>query len=72
MAIVYRRRKSEKLTPAEKIAFKKWVMSHDTQEDAREALGVAKSTLDRVLALGSGNPDTVQKIREKINPVAAA
>lgn len=67
-----RRRRSVKLTNEERRAFKKWVEGFDTKIDAQEALGVSKPTLDMVLVKGSGHPDTIEKIKSKIQEAVNA
>jgi len=64
--VVRKQRRSEKLAPSEKVAFKDWVDSFDTLVDAYEDLDVAKGTLERLLLKGSGHPNTIAKVRRKI------
>jgi hypothetical protein len=59
-----RKRKSEQMTPEERRAFRKWVGEQPTKIDAAAALPVSIGTLDRLLILGSGSPETIQKVRE--------
>jgi sugar diacid utilization regulator len=61
-----RRRKSEVLTSDEKKALQKFISSHHTMVDAAETLGIPRNTLDRVKLTGSGSPETIQAIREKL------
>jgi hypothetical protein len=59
-----RRRKSDKLLPAEFTEFKKKVDSFDTKIDAAEFFGFSTVTLEAVtFKKGKGRPDTIQKIR---------
>lgn len=67
-----RKRRSEKLTPEEHEAFKSYVRSFQTKYDAHLALNISLNTVDSVLLKGSGKPGTIDKIREKINPVEEA
>jgi hypothetical protein len=62
-----RKRKSEKLTPQEFKALKKYVYSFNTVIDAAVAIGIHRNTLDIVLIKGKGSPETVGLIREKLN-----
>ena len=61
-----RKRKSEKLTPEEHKAFKKYVASFPTKIDATEALNVTRPTLDGLIFRGSGRPETIEKVRKAI------
>jgi predicted DNA-binding protein (UPF0251 family) len=73
MKIIERgRRKSELLTKDEFSSLKKYVISQHTVTDAAYAIGINRQTLDRVLIIGSGSPETVQAIREKLNQLQAA
>jgi hypothetical protein len=65
-----RKRKSERLTPEEQRSLKKYVASFNTVVDAAFAIGIHRNTLDIVLIKGSGSPETVHKIREKISIAA--
>lgn len=62
-----RRRRSVKLTPDERKELRKWVSKFDTKTDALEQLGLRNmGTLDRVLNIGSGSPETIETIKSKI------
>lgn len=61
-----RARKSESLTKEEQKLFKTWVEKQETKIDAAEILGITRATLDKILATGSGRPDTITKIRSVI------
>jgi IS30 family transposase len=63
-ATIARVRKSEKLTAQEKKQLLKWVDEQPTKLDAAETIGIHRTTLDRVLAYGSGSPDNISKIRK--------
>jgi len=58
--------RSEKMTRSEHKAFKAWFHMQPTNEAAALKLGVARNTLDRLIVLGSGKPETIAKIREVI------
>lgn len=59
-----RQRRSEKLTPGEQKAFKKYVGSCATMDDCADALGLkSRNTVSNILAKGTGHPDTILKIR---------
>lgn len=64
--MIPRKRKSEAMTKEEIKAFNKWVNSFPTKLDAVEALGVSRTTLDSLIFRGSGKPETIAVIREKI------
>jgi predicted DNA-binding protein (UPF0251 family) len=61
-----RKRKTEKLTPEEFKALKKYVLSFHTVVDAAFAIGIHRNTLDMVVIKGSGSPETIDKIRQKL------
>jgi hypothetical protein len=67
-----RRRKSDKLTDEELRSLKKFVGTFSTIIDAAVEIGIHRNVLDLVLVKGSGSPETVQKIREKLNSVNKA
>lgn len=62
-----RKRKSESMTKDEVRAFNKWISSFPTKIDAAFALGVSRTTLDSLIFRGSGRPETIAAIREKIS-----
>lgn len=62
-----RKRKSEKLTAAEAKALQKFVSSCGTAIDAAASIGIHRNTLDLVLIKGAGSPDTIQKIRNRLD-----
>lgn len=62
-----RKRRSEKLTQEERRSFRKYVESFDTKQDCAIALGITRPTLDNIIHKGSGRPDTVQIIRDRIS-----
>jgi hypothetical protein len=59
-------RKSEKLTAEEKQKLVSWLKKQDTLIDAADLLQVHRGTLDRIRKVGSGNPETIAKIRAAI------
>jgi hypothetical protein len=65
-----RKRKSEKLTPAEVKALTKYVGSFLTVIDAADAIGIHRNTLDIVMIKGKGSPETIALIRNKISEAA--
>lgn len=67
-----RRRKTELLRKEEHTALKKYVASFATVADAAQEIGINRQTLDRVLLIGKGSPESVQTIREKITPQTTA
>lgn len=62
-----RKRKSEKLTPEEFEALKKYVASLTTVIDAAAAIGIHRNTLDIILIKGKGSPETIGLIRDRLN-----
>lgn len=62
-----RKRRSESLTPEEVRAFKKYLGTFPTKIDAAFAIGISRPTLNLVIIRGSGHPDTIKLIREKLN-----
>lgn len=67
-----RKRRSEKMSKEEHRAFLKYVSQYPTKIDAAIAVGVSRVTLDAVLLKGSGKPETIQIIREKLSQTQAA
>jgi predicted DNA-binding protein (UPF0251 family) len=65
-------RRSEKLTKEELRALKKFVTTFSNKQDASDAIGISRPTLDLVIIRGSGNSITVGLIRQKINAMQAA
>lgn len=61
-----RKRKSEPLTKDELKSLQKFVSQFHTVIDASEALGISRQTLDRVLVIGKGSPETVSRIKENL------
>lgn len=70
--ITDRKRRSESMTKEEQKAFQKWVQSFPTKIDAAASLGVSRPTLDGILFRGSGKPETIHAIREKLAQTQAA
>jgi hypothetical protein len=68
-SLTERRRKSELLRKEEWTALKKYVAGFHTVIDAAVAIGVNRQTLDRVLLIGKGSPESINAIREKLNSV---
>jgi DNA-binding XRE family transcriptional regulator len=64
-----RKRRSEKLTDLERKAFRQWIGTYETQEDAAEAFGFSRTTLVLVDTRGSGKPETVARVRQLIGPI---
>lgn len=60
------KRKSDFLTLEEKRALKAFVNSFNTVVEAAEVIGLRRSTLDRVLTVWSGAPETIDLIRKAI------
>jgi hypothetical protein len=64
--LIERRRRSELMDKELKSAFKKYVAGFPTKTDAAIALGVSRVTLNGLISRGSGKPETIQAIREKL------
>jgi len=64
------KRKSEALTRDEMTALKQFAKGFRTTVECAEAIGIHRAVLDRVLIVGSGAPETVEKIRAAINKPA--
>lgn len=62
-----RKRRSESLTKEEVRAFAKYLGTFPTKFDAAIAIGISRPTLNLVIIRGSGHPDTIRLIREKLN-----
>ena len=61
-----RKRKSEPLTRDEAVALKKYYKSFHTAADCADAIGISREVLGRVMLVGSGSPETIEKIRTAI------
>jgi hypothetical protein len=61
-----RKRRSESLTKDEVRAFNKYLGTFPTKVDAAFALGVSRTTLHALTFKGSGKPETIAVIREKL------
>ncbi len=59
-------KKSEKLTPDEKVLLKKFVKDYTTINDAAEAIGIHRNVLDRVLLAFRAAPETISLIRKSL------
>lgn len=66
-----RNRRSVKLTTEEMRQLRKYLHQFPTKIDAALALGISRPTLDLVIIRGSGNSETVNKIRARIFNQAA-
>ena len=62
-----KKRRSVRLDKIERAAFKKYVKSHYTKNDAAAEVGVTKECLNRVLELGRCSSDTLIKVRTVLN-----
>jgi hypothetical protein len=67
-----RKRKSERLSKDEVKALQKYVRTFPTIIDAAMSIGIHRNVLDLVLIRETGSPETIGKIREKINQGIAA
>jgi hypothetical protein len=62
-----RKRRSERMSQEEVKAFKKLFHSFPTKTDAEVYFGLSRQVLDLVAIKGSGSPNTVGVIREKLD-----
>jgi hypothetical protein len=67
MKNIERRRRSELLTKEEHKVLLKYLNTFPTLVDAAYAIDIPRQTLERVKIIGSGSPETIQKVREKLN-----
>lgn len=63
---VTRKKKSEPLTKDEVAQLKKFRNGFHTGVDCAEAIGIDIRVIDRVILVGSGAPETIEKIRAAI------
>lgn len=66
MNTMVRKRKSVALTTTEFSALKKYAKGFRTGIECAESIGIDRNVLDRVLLVGSGSPETIEKIKLKI------
>jgi predicted DNA-binding protein (UPF0251 family) len=64
-----KKKKSVLLTQDEHKALKKYYKTFHTDTDFSDEMNVGRSTLMRVLIIGSGSELTIKKIREKLNAI---
>lgn len=60
------KQKSDFLTSEEKQLLRRFVKSFPYTQRAAETIGVSRQVLDRVLVVGSGSPDSIAIIRQKL------
>ena len=58
-----KRRKSVLLTKEQHKAFKEYRKTFNTGVEAAEAIGIDRAVMERVLLVGSGSPETIEKIK---------
>jgi len=68
--IATRQKRSEKLTAQERKDFKRFIDGCGTINEAADQLELSRFTISDVKAKGTGRPDTIAKIRSKINSIA--
>lgn len=61
-----RKRKSEPLTKEEHKALKAFRKKFHTEVDCAIAIGVDRLVLNRIMLVGSGSPDSIEKVRAAI------
>ena len=64
--------KSEALTPDEREELKNFVEQCPTKAIAANRLGMSRGTLDRIIGLGSGAPDSIKSIRKQVQMYAVS
>lgn len=64
--LMERKRRSEKMSKEEHKAFIKYIGSFETKSDAADSIGVSRTTLDNLIFKGSGKPETIRSIRERL------
>lgn len=64
------KRKSVALTPDERRQLKAYMKKYRTVSEAAESIGISRQVLDRVNIVGSGSPDNITVIRQKIGQAA--
>lgn len=57
------KRKSEALTKEEVAALKQFAKGFRTVVECAEVIGIHRVVLDRLLIVGSGSPETIDKVR---------
>lgn len=67
-----KKRRSVKLSADEQKNLKSFCKAFDTTTEAAEAIGISREVLIRVTILGSGSPETIEKIRAVITQDKAA
>jgi hypothetical protein len=60
---IKKKRRSEPLTKEEFQALKQYRKKFNTAVECAESIGIIREVLDRVLLVGSGSPETIEKIR---------
>lgn len=66
-----KRRKSVLLSKEEHKAFKEYRKSFNTGVECAEAIDIDRAVMERVLLVGSGSPETIEKIKLVISNGAA-
>jgi predicted DNA-binding protein (UPF0251 family) len=66
------KRKSVALTTDEFTALKQFASGYRTVVECAEVIGISRVVLDRILLVGSGSPETVQKVRAALMAQEAA
>lgn len=62
-AKMFGKRKSVKLTPAEHKALKQYRKQFNTEVECALSIRIDRLVLNRVLMVGSGSPETIEKIK---------
>lgn len=63
MSVATTKRKSVALTSEEFVSLKNYAKQFNTGIECAENIGIHRNVLDRVLIVGSGSPETIDKIR---------
>jgi hypothetical protein len=67
-----RKRRSEPLSKEEHKALLKYISTFPTKLDAAYAIGISRQVLDLVAIRGTGSPDSIRAIREKLSDSSKA
>lgn len=62
-----KRRKSVLLTKDEHKALKDFRKKFNTSVESSEALGIDRAVMERVILVGSGSPETIERIKSVLN-----
>jgi len=67
LAASFKKPKSVPLTKDELKALKRYRKGFETEVDCAVSIGIDRLVLNRVMLVGSGSPDTIEKIKATLN-----